>query len=279
MAGRGGIAMKIIHVAGTSGSGKTTFILDLLAMLAERGSVASVKHLGHHRFDLAPGKDTTVFFETGIQCSVGIDDEKAVFITRGGTIPGVLRELSDSGVEYTVIEGFKTLPYPKVVFGDVALEQVILRNPTVEQVIGSLPLFEDLYTMEGVVRDLRRSCDMREAGCILTFNGIVREQEGGRKTQYLEFSGEFDQVIQDAVREMETMDGILGVRVRHRRGRLLRGEDISFVAVCARHRDQASKALLHGLERLKRGLHKKGANWQNNPSGEEIEEAQAGNRQ
>lgn len=250
--------MKIIHVAGNSGSGKTTFILDLLAVLAERGNVASVKHLGHHRFDLSPGKDTTAFYETGIGCSVGIDDEKAVFIRRGGALPWVLRELSDSGVEYTVIEGFKSLPYPKIVFGDAALEQVILRNPTVEQVISSLHLFEDLYTMEGVIKDLRRSCNMREAGCILTFNGIVRAQEEGKKTQYLEFSGEFDRAIQAAATEMEAMDGVLGVRVRHRRGRLSPGEDISFIAVCARHRDQASDALLHGLDLLKSGLHKQG---------------------
>jgi molybdopterin synthase catalytic subunit len=250
--------VKIVHVAGTSGSGKTTFIRDLLAVLAERGSVASVKHLGHHGFDLVPGKDTTVFYETGIGCSVGIDDEKAVFIRRGGALPDVLRELSDSGAEYAVVEGFKTHPYPKVVFGDVALGQVILRNPTIEQVIGSLHLFEDLYTMEGVVQDLRRSCDLREAGCILTFNGIVRAQEGGKKTQYLEFSGDFDQAIQSAVREMEAMDGVLGARIRLHRGRLAPGEDISFVAVCARHRDQASGALLHGLDLLMSTLHKQG---------------------
>jgi molybdopterin synthase catalytic subunit len=250
--------VKIIHVAGTSGSGKTTFILDLLAALAERGNVASVKHLGHHRFDLSPGKDTTAFYETGIACSVGIDNEKAVFIRRGGALRGVLHELSDSGVEYTVIEGFKTLPYPKIVFGDVALGQVILRNPPVEEVIGSLHHFEDLYTMEGVVKDLRRSCDMREAGCILTFNGIVRAQEEGKKTQYLEFSGESERAIQAAARGMEAMDGVLGVRIRHRGGRLAPGEDISFVAVCARHRDQAYDALLHGLDLLKSGLHKQG---------------------
>jgi molybdopterin synthase catalytic subunit len=250
--------VKIIHVAGTSGSGKTTFILDLLAVLAERGSVASVKHLGHHRFDLIPGKDTTVFYETGIGCSVGIDDEKAVYIRRGGALPGVLRELSDSGVEYTVVEGFKTLPYPKIVFGDVALEQVILRNPTVEQVIGSLHLFEDYYTTEGAVKDLRRSCDMRESGCILTFNGIVGAQEGGNKTHSLEFPGESDQAVQAAAREMRAMDGVLGVRVRQCMGRLASGEDMSFVAVCARNRDQASDALMHGLDVLKSELHKEG---------------------
>lgn len=248
--------MKIIHVAGTSGSGKTTFIRDLLAVLKDQGSVASVKHLGHHRFDLSPGKDTTIFYEAGIRCSTGIDDEKAVFIMRGGSLTDVLRNLSDSGVEYAVIEGFKTLPYPKIVFGDAALGQVILRNPTVGQVIDSLPLFEDMYTMEGVVRDLRRSCDMREAGCILTFNGMVRENNGEKKTQYLEFLGQFDRVIEEAVGEMEAMDGVLGVRIRQRRGRLGPGEDVSFVAVCARHRDQASAALMHGLERLKNGLHK-----------------------
>jgi molybdopterin synthase catalytic subunit len=245
-------------VAGTSGSGKTTFILDLLAKLSDRGVVASVKHLGHHPFDLVPGKDTTVFYETGIGCSVGIDDEKAVFIRRGGALTDVLRELSDSGVEYAVIEGFKTLPYPKIVLGDAALDNMILRNPTVEQVTSSLPLFEDLFTMEGVVKELRRSCDTRGAGCIITFNGIVRAEEMGKKTQYLEFSGEFDRVVREAVSEMEAMDGVLGVRVRHRQGRLAPGEDISFVAVCARHRNEASDALLHGLVLLKAGLHKQG---------------------
>jgi molybdopterin synthase catalytic subunit len=248
--------VKIIHVAGTSGSGKTTFIRDLLAVLAGRGSVASVKHLGHHRFELVPGKDTTVFYETGIECSVGIDDEKTVFIRRGGGLAGVLHELCDSGVDYTVIEGFKTLPYPKIVMGDSALEQVILRNPTIGQVIGSLHLFEDLDTMEGVVRDLRRSCDGGDTGCILTYQGIVRAEGSGHKTHYLEFTGDFDQAIRDASREMEAMDGVLGVRIRYRRGRLTPGEDISVVAVCARHRDQACDALRHGLELLMNSLHK-----------------------
>lgn len=135
--------MKIIHVTGTSGSGKTRFIRSLLVELRKHGSVAAVKHLGHHRFDLSPEKDTTVFYETGITCAVGIDDEKAVYISRQNRLAEVLRNLADSGIDYAVIEGFKNEPFPKIVFGDLIADNIVLRDPSVDAVMSSLPLFRD----------------------------------------------------------------------------------------------------------------------------------------
>lgn len=241
--------MKIIHVAGMSGSGKTTFIRELLADLAERGTVASVKHLGHHPFDLVPGKDTTVFYETGIRYSVGIDEEKSVRIARGGSLTDVLYELADAGVDYAVIEGFKSLPYPKIVFGEIAAEQVILRNPVLQQVIGSLHLFEDLFTMEGLARELRKSC--REAGCVLAFQGTVGEELICPR----EKTGDFDRLTSDTIRKMEEMDGILGARIRFQSDIFASEKGHILVVVCARNHDQACRTLTHGLDMLKHRLH------------------------
>ncbi len=44
--------MRIIHVAGLSGSGKTTFIRSLIPELSRLGPVAAVKHIGHHSWSL-----------------------------------------------------------------------------------------------------------------------------------------------------------------------------------------------------------------------------------
>ena len=51
--------MKVFGLAGWSGSGKTTVMVNLLPELIQRGfSVSTVKH-AHHKFDIdRPGKDS-----------------------------------------------------------------------------------------------------------------------------------------------------------------------------------------------------------------------------
>ena len=118
-------SVKVIHIAGSSGSGKTTFIGELLVELGRIGPVATVKHLGHHRYSLEKGKDTTFFYDRGVSLSVGVDDEKAVITRRGGSLHDVLGILSDQGVGFTLIEGFKTLPLPKIVIGTAGNTHIV----------------------------------------------------------------------------------------------------------------------------------------------------------
>jgi len=44
--------MKIIHIVGRSNSGKTTFIRTLIPELKKLGTVAGIKHLGDHEYQL-----------------------------------------------------------------------------------------------------------------------------------------------------------------------------------------------------------------------------------
>jgi len=135
--------MKIIQVVGSSGSGKTTFIRKLIPVLKKQGTVAVVKHLGDHTYAIEEGKDTTVFFETGADISVGIDSHKAIAAIRKNTLEDVLSMLLNQGIDFAVVEGFKQRSYPKIVIGSITGENCILSNPTVNEVIRSLDLFEN----------------------------------------------------------------------------------------------------------------------------------------
>ena len=135
--------MKLIHVIGHSCSGKTTFIAGLIERLLPFGRVATVKHLGHHRFGLAPGKDTTVFFEHGAVISAGIDDEKSVLSLDTTNIEDILDIYLDYGIDFVVIEGFKETRIRGIVMGDLESSDAIFRNPTHDEVMKGIWMFPE----------------------------------------------------------------------------------------------------------------------------------------
>jgi len=254
--------MKIIHIVGGHNSGKTTFIHKLLPALAKLGTTAVIKHLHSHLYSLEKGKDTTTHYEHGADVVSGIDPEKAVVAIRSGDLHGQLRMLSDMGVEYAIIEGHKTYTYPKIVIGDLEIENMVLRNPSEDDVIASIDLFYDYYSMQGCIQELRRSVPISNAGCIVSFNGIVRELTDGSRTEYLDFPDEpfIHALCADVQNQMTAIPGILGAVVRHQTGRLYPGEDITYIAVIAEHREEAFSALSAGINRIKTELHERGMN-------------------
>jgi len=135
--------MKIIQVVGRSNSGKTTFIKNLIPELKKIGNVAVIKHLGDHTYHIEEGKDTTIFFEAGADISIGIDSQKAVVAIRKNTLEDIFGMLSDQGMDFAVIEGFKKRSFPKIVIGSLPADKCILKNPAVSEVITSLNFFED----------------------------------------------------------------------------------------------------------------------------------------
>jgi molybdopterin synthase catalytic subunit len=54
---------------------------------------------------------------------------------------------------------------------------------------------------------------------------------------------------------MEAIPGIIGVRFHHRKGRLYAGEEITYLAILAEHREEAFAAASNAIDRLKRELH------------------------
>jgi molybdopterin-guanine dinucleotide biosynthesis protein MobB len=135
--------MKIIQIVGRSNSGKTTFIRNLIPHLKKIGTVAVIKHLGDHDFQLEEGKDTTHFFHAGAEIAIGIDSHKSVIVSQDNSIENMLDLLLKQGIEFVVLEGFKQKPFPKIVIGSLTIDNCVLKNPDVETVISSIELFAD----------------------------------------------------------------------------------------------------------------------------------------
>lgn len=182
------------------------FIRALCPRLKEMGVVATVKHLGHHTFELEKGKDTTLHFETGIPVAVGIDGEKTVVTLRTTSLEEILDMLSDLGTEYAVIEGFKERPFPSIVIGDLQSDHVVMRDPAVDDVLESLSSFAEYFTPAGLLREVERSCGAGEVRASLSgsFASIPGEREDNGA-----FAG--------ASAAMGAVPGVLGVRL-HRCG-------------------------------------------------------------
>jgi molybdopterin-guanine dinucleotide biosynthesis protein MobB len=151
--------VRIIQVVGSSGTGKTSFIRNLITALEAIGPTGVIKHLGHHPYTLETGKDTTLFFEEGVRVSAGMDPEKSVVVVRDRELHPILALLSDNGIQFAIIEGFKQKSFKKIVFGDLqTAENVLMTEPRVEEVISRLGEFSEFFTAGGIARELKSVC-------------------------------------------------------------------------------------------------------------------------
>ncbi len=91
-------------------------------------------------------------------------------------------------------------------------------------------------------------------GAVVTFLGVTRDHNEGRRVLYLEYEAYrpmADQVIAEIIGEMKSRFEIGRVAVAHRTGRVDIGETSMVVAVGAAHRRPAFEAALHFIDRLK----------------------------
>ncbi|RQD82948.1 MAG: molybdopterin-guanine dinucleotide biosynthesis protein B [Methanocalculus sp. MSAO_Arc2] len=155
--------MIVIHIFGGSNSGKTHMTEALCRRLSAFGKVETIKHLGHHTFLLEENKDTTIHFLAGAAGSTGIDTEKSVTILRNGDLYSTLDTASDRGAVFCIVEGFKQTPIPGIALGDVEGATALLRNPTIEDIMGSFDIFPTWTTPKAVLDSLLHKRDPRTA--------------------------------------------------------------------------------------------------------------------
>ncbi|MEX0751640.1 MAG: molybdopterin-guanine dinucleotide biosynthesis protein B [Xanthobacteraceae bacterium] len=110
--------MRIIGLAGWSGSGKTTVLTRVIPRLTARGlKVSTVKH-AHHGFDVdQPGKDSHSHRMAGAtEVLVGSAARWAlVHELHGAREPALSEFLAKlAPVDLVIVEGYKREPYPKL---------------------------------------------------------------------------------------------------------------------------------------------------------------------
>jgi molybdopterin synthase catalytic subunit len=104
------------------------------------------------------------------------------------------------------------------------------------------------------VAELERAVEHPSVGGVVTFQGVVRDNNKGKRTRYLEYEA----YPEMAEREMATIAAEIGhrwgtdrVAMAHRVGRLEVGECSVVVVVACAHRGEAFEACRYAIDTLK----------------------------
>jgi molybdopterin synthase catalytic subunit len=120
--------MKAISIVGGHKSGKTTLVSALVGALKGHGRVGTIKHMPGHQVDHG---DTFRHIMSGADVSIGVGllggEYGTIRVSRGGDLEQALQELKLSGIDFAIVEGFKTGPLPKIVLGDIDVQNSIRR--------------------------------------------------------------------------------------------------------------------------------------------------------
>jgi molybdopterin synthase catalytic subunit len=254
--------MKVISVVGYRKSGKTALVSSLVRQLSGFGTVGTVKHMGEQRFN-PEEKDTGRHFDAGADMVIGLTGTELVSFARDGDLDDALDMLCDRGLDFAIVEGFKDSSLPKIALGDIeGVSNVIIRIPEdvdpheelTVSLVGIALAQPDRYTLEALIKKVRKNPKIRKAGAIGTFSGIVRELAGEEKTSRLEFEKyepEASKVLDRIRDEIKQKEGILEVLIHHKTGVIEAGEDIVYIVIASAHRTELFPALSEAIERIK----------------------------
>ena len=115
-----------------------------------------------------------------------------------------------------------------------------------------------MYEIVQDILDARRLTQMvasNRDGAVVTFAGIVRGKNRGKKVLFLEYEAYPEMAIRMMKRigdEIQKTWGLTSVAMQHRVGRLNVGETSVLIVVSAPHRDDAFAACQYAINRFKR---------------------------
>ena len=104
-------------------------------------------------------------------------------------------------------------------------------------------------------RKLTQVVASEKDGAVVTFAGIVRGNNRGKKVLFLEYEAYPDMAVKMMRRigdEIQKTWGLRSVAMQHRVGRLNVGETSILIVVSAPHRDDAFAACQYAINRFKR---------------------------
>lgn len=112
-------------------------------------------------------------------------------------------------------------------------------------------IVHDILDVKALARQVASQAD----GAVVTFSGIVRGKNQGKKVLFLEYEAYPEMAVKMMERigkEVESNWGLTSLRMQHRVGRLNVGETSVVIVVSAPHRDDAFAACQYAINRLKR---------------------------
>ncbi len=110
--------MKVVAIVGKKKSGKTALIEHLIAYLKEYGNVGCIKHAHELDLDMPVARDTDRFFTAGAEVVIGASTEKTMKICSRKNLRELIAEMPTSGIDFVLVEGFKSSNLPKITLSD-----------------------------------------------------------------------------------------------------------------------------------------------------------------
>jgi len=111
-------------------------------------------------------------------------------------------------------------------------------------------------SLEAILREARKNPRMREAGAIACFIGVVRGLSGdGKAVEGLSYEAYEEEALKALERirgEMAERDGVVEVAIHHIVDELKVGDDILYVVVAGRSREETFPTLVETIEKVKR---------------------------
>jgi molybdopterin synthase catalytic subunit len=110
-----------------------------------------------------------------------------------------------------------------------------------------------LDTLGSLISQLKRTSD--EIGGIAVFVGAVRGSRGDERVLRLEYEAHENlaaKVVETIIEDSKTKHGIVDAIVEHRIGSVEVGEDVMYVLIASKHREEGFKALKEMVDRIKR---------------------------
>lgn len=101
---------------------------------------------------------------------------------------------------------------------------------------------------------IAREVGSDEAGALVLFSGVVRDNNLGRRVQYLEYDAYpslAERTLAAIAEEVRARWQVTGVAIHHRTGRVEIGEASLLVAVSSPHRSEGFEACHYCVDRVK----------------------------
>jgi len=141
--------MKVVAIVGKKKTGKTSLIEQLIAALKEYGKVGCIKHAHELELSSPVARDTDRFFTAGAAVVVGASPNRTITLRGERSLTDLLEEMASAGVDFLLVEGFKSSALPKLSLSDFPPGEV-------KNILARVELSGNPETQEAVVRDVVR---------------------------------------------------------------------------------------------------------------------------
>lgn len=175
--------------------------------------------------------------ETKGDPAITFDGELASIVAETD-LGSLLEFLADSGYDFVAL-GDTDVNFPQV--------------STVDEVM-NVPDFDSLNSL---IARIKTTPGVEKCGAIGIFVGFVRELSGDRwvvRLEYEENPDVFDSKLSEIEDKLKSYPGVVDVRISHRTGKLLPGEDIIYVLVMGEHRKDVWEPLEKSMDIIKEEL-------------------------